>query len=211
MTAASRVLHAAPKAPSAGELVQRARAFVPVLRERADEVEKSRHVSRETIQAFKDAGFFKILQPPRWGGWGMDPRVFFDVLGELGRGCPSSAWNMMILGVHQWEFGIMSPQAGDDVWARDPVVLVASSYAPFGTLTEVEGGYRLTGLYRTSSGTDHGESAFLGAMKMTAQGVPVDRMNLLVPRTDYAIEDDWFVMGLAGTGSKSLRLESWCP
>ena len=192
--------------PSVEELVARARALIPMLRERADSVEQQRMVSSETIHAFVEAGFFKILQPKRWGGWEMDPEVFWRVLMELGRGCCSSAWNMMILGVHQWEFGLLPPQAGDEVWGQDNRVLVASSYAPAGAVTPVDGGYVLDGRWPTSSGTDHGEWAFIGGFLKDAQGVPYDRCSFLVPRTDYEIIDDWHVFGLKGTGSKSLQI-----
>lgn len=192
--------------PPAQELIDRARAMIPMLRERADSVEKNRKVSKETIQSFVDAGFFKILQPKRWGGYEMNPEVFMRVLMELGRGCSSSAWNMMILGVHQWEFGHMPKQAGDDVWGEDNSVIIASSYAPTGTVTKVDGGFILEGQWPTSSGSDHGEWAFIGGLLKNEQGVPYDRYSFLVPASDYEILDDWHVFGLAGTGSKSLRI-----
>ncbi|VTZ27584.1 3-hydroxy-9,10-secoandrosta-1,3,5(10)-triene-9, 17-dione monooxygenase [Methylocella tundrae] len=193
--------------PSSDELVRRATAMVPKLRAQADEVEEARMVPRETIEQFKQAGFFRILQPKRWGGWEMNPIVFMRILMELGRGCSSSAWNMMILGIHQWEFGLMDPRAGDDVWGKDNTTIIASSYPPAGKLTRVEGGYLLNGRWPTSSGTDHGQWAFIGANQFDASGAMFDRKALLVPRTDYEIFDDWFVFGLAGTGSKSLILK----
>ncbi|WP_035570854.1 acyl-CoA dehydrogenase family protein [Hyphomonas adhaerens] len=206
MPALETVKSGATAIPSSRELVERAQALIPMLKEKADQVEKDRKVSSETIQAFVDAGFFKILQPPRWGGYGMNPIVFFRVLNELGRGCPASAWNMMILGVHQWEFGVMNAQAGEDVWGQDDTVIVASSYPPVGKLTKVEGGYRLSGRYPTSSGTDHGKWAFVGALERNEEGVPVNRIALLVSHDDYDVIDDWHVFGLAGTGSKSLMV-----
>lgn len=190
--------------PSEEELLDRARALVPMLRERAEEVERARAVPKDIVDAFKNAGFFKILQPKRWGGYEMAPITFLRLLMELGRGCSSSAWVMMILGIHQWEFGLMDPRAGDDVWKDDNSVLVASSYATFGTAEKVEGGYRLNGTWRTSSGCDHGDWAFIGAYRRDDSGNIVDRMAFLVKATDYRIEDDWHVFGLAGTGSKSL-------
>lgn len=192
--------------PSADELVQRARAMVPWLREQADAVEKARQVPHATIQRFIDAGFFKVLQPRRWGGWEMNPEVFWRILMELGRGCSSSAWNMMILGVHQWEFGHLDPRAGDDVWGQDDTVLIASSYPPVGTVTRVEGGFVLDGRWPTSSGTDHGDWAFIGGLVRDDQGVPVDRYSFLVSRADYEVIDDWYTFGLCGTGSKSLMV-----
>ncbi|MGE0115277.1 MAG: acyl-CoA dehydrogenase family protein [Steroidobacteraceae bacterium] len=193
--------------PTEAELVERARALIPMLRARADEVESRRSVPPETIAEFKRAGFFKILQARRWGGWEMNPAVFFKVLMELGRGCSSSAWNMMILGVHQWEFGSMDLRAGDEIWARDNSVLIASSYPPFGKLTRVDGGWTLEGTWRTSSGCDHAEWAFIGAAPRTESGEPTDRYALVVHRSDYTILDDWHTFGLAGTGSKSLVIK----
>lgn len=194
------------EAPTANELVARAAALVPMLKEKAASVEANRMVSPETIQAFKDAGFFKILQEKRWGGWEMDPSVFWRVLMELGRGCPSSCWNMMILGVHQWEFGHMDPRAAQDVWGEDNTILVASSYGPTGRCEKVEGGYKISGQWKCSSGTDHGQWAFVGGLVHDETGAAIDRIALLVPRTEYKIVDDWYVFGLTGTGSKSLEM-----
>ncbi|MEX3813913.1 acyl-CoA dehydrogenase family protein [Paraburkholderia sp. BR13439] len=197
----------ATQIPTEDELVARARVMIPWLRERAAEVEAARSVPADIIEKFVEAGFFRILQPRRWGGYEMNPAVFFKVLMELGRGCCSSAWNMMILGVHPWEFGLFPQQAGDDVWSAKDDVIVASSYAPVGSVKKVEGGYIIDGKWPTSSGTDHGEWVILGAFERDDEGKPIDKLSLLLPRSDYQVIDDWHVMGLCGTGSKSLLVE----
>ncbi|MPW22334.1 acyl-CoA dehydrogenase [Paraburkholderia sp. CNPSo 3157] len=194
--------------PGEDELIERARAMVPWLRTRAAEVEAARGVPADIIEKFREAGFLRVLQPRRWGGYEMNPSVFFKILMEVGRGCSSSAWNLMILGVHPWEFGLFDPRAGDDVWGRDDSVIVASSYAPVGACRRVEGGYVISGRWPTSSGTDHGQWAILGVMAPGEEGKPpVDRIAVLVPRSAYTIIDDWQVCGLAGTGSKSLQVQ----
>lgn len=192
--------------PSAQEIIDRAIALIPTLRERAAEVEKNRMVSKETIQDFQDAGFFKILQPKRWGGYEMSPNVLNKVLMELGRGCPSSAWNVMVLGVHPFEVGLLDPKVGDEVWGEDPTALISSSYAPFGKVTAVEGGYELNGEWLTSSGCDHAAGgAFLGG-RVQENGDMVFR-SFWVPAKYLKIVDDWHVVGLAGTGSKKLVVD----
>ena len=193
--------------PTCEELVARAAAMVPGLRARADEIEQARKVPKDVIEMFRQAGFFRILQPRQYGGWEMNPGVFMRVLSELGRGCCASAWNMMILGVHNWEFGLMDHRAAQDVWGENDEAIVASSYPPMGEMTKVEGGWRLNGRWPTSSGSDHGEWAFIGALEKDENGVPIDRHALLVKREDYEIIDDWFTFGLAGTGSKSLLVK----
>jgi len=193
--------------PTCEELVARAAAMVPGLRARADEIEQARKVPKDVIEMFRQAGFFRILQPRQYGGWEMNPGVFMRVLSELGRGCCASAWNMMILGVHNWEFGLMDDRAARDVWGKNNEAIIASSYPPMGEMTKVEGGWRLKGRWPTSSGSDHGEWAFIGALEKDENGVPIDRHALLVKREDYEIIDDWFTFGLAGTGSKSLLVK----
>ena len=192
--------------PTEAELVARAQAMIPWLREKAEAVEHARMVPPETIQAFKDAGFFKILQPKRWGGYEMNPNVLNKVLMELARGCPSSAWNVMVLGVHPFEVGLLDSRCGDELWSVDNNVLVSSSYAPFGTVTAVEGGYRLNGEWLTSSGCDHAAGgAFVGG-RVSENGEVVFR-SFWIKAEDFQIVDDWFVVGLAGTGSKKLVIK----
>ena len=193
--------------PTEAEIVARAEAMIPWLREKADAVEKARMVPESTIQAFQDAGFFRILQPRRWGGYEMSPNVLNRVLMELARGCPSSAWNVMVLGVHPFEVGLLDPRCGDELWGEDSTRLVSSSYAPFGTVTAVEGGYRLNGEWLTSSGCDHAAGgAFLGGRVANAAG-EIEFRSFWVQRADFEIIDDWFVVGLAGTGSKKLSVK----
>lgn len=192
--------------PTEAEIIQRARDLIPLLRERADACEKNRMVSKETIQAFQEAGFFKILQPKRWGGYQMHPNVLNQVLMELARGCPSSAWNVMVLGVHPFEVGLLPPQVGDELWSADNSVLVSSSYAPFGTVNKVDGGYVLNGEWLTSSGCDHAAGgAFVGGR--VRENDEVVFRSFWVQRQDFDIVDDWHVVGLAGTGSKKLIIK----
>ena len=60
-------------------LVDRARAMLPALRERAQQCEDECKVPDATIRDFQEAGFFKILQPRRWGGYELDPQSFYAV------------------------------------------------------------------------------------------------------------------------------------
>lgn len=194
--------------PTEAEVVARAEAMIPWLREQADAVERARMVPHATIAAFKEAGFFKILQPKRWGGYEMSPNVLNKVLMELARGCPSSAWNVMVLGVHPFEVGLLDARCGDELWGEDNTTLVSSSYAPFGTVKAVEGGYVLNGEWLTSSGCDHAAGgAFVGGRVADANGEMTFR-SFWIQASDFEIVDDWFVVGLAGTGSKKLIIQN---
>jgi 3-hydroxy-9,10-secoandrosta-1,3,5(10)-triene-9,17-dione monooxygenase len=195
--------------PTAEELVQRARDMAPRLRELADSVEQNRAVPKETVEGYRQAGFFKILQPVRWGGYAMNPEVLYRVVMELSRACPSSGWVMAILGIHQWEFGKLDPRACEEVWGKDPEILVSSSYAPLGKARKVEGGWMLSGRWPTSSGCDFADwGAFLGARVFDDKGNFLDLKSFLVKHEDYELIDDWHVLGLSGTASKSVLIKN---
>ncbi len=193
----------------AQELIEAARAMGPVLRERAAQCKAQSRVPDETIADFHKAGFFKILQPEQWGGYAMDPQVFYMVGYEIARFCPSSAWILGVIAVHNWQLAVFDDQAAQDVWADDPTVLISSSYAPVGKVKVVDGGFRLSGRWSFSSGSEHCKWAFLGAVVPTPEA-PFDMANyrtFLVPIEDYEIVDNWNVVGLQGTGSHDIVVD----
>ncbi|MFO0694332.1 MAG: acyl-CoA dehydrogenase family protein [Polyangiales bacterium] len=190
------------------ELVRRAEAMVPKLLERAPQAREQRSVPKETIDEMKAAGFFRALQPARWGGAEVHPTTFFDVARTISAACPSSAWVLGVVSVHSWQLALFDDRAQQDVWAKDSSVLISSSYMPVGKVTKAEGGYKLSGTWGFSSGVDHCDWAMLGAFAPKEDGTPnmQDLRTFLVPKTDFEVLDDWMVSGLAGTGSKSVRV-----
>ena len=131
--------------PSAEELVARAKAMIPTLKSRAKQCVAQRNVSVETIAEMQEAGFFRILQPKRWGGFEMHPNVFFDVQKALAEGCMSTGWMYGVLGCHPYEMALFHDEAQAEVWGEDASTLVASTYQPVGQVKTVEGGFRLSG------------------------------------------------------------------
>ena len=73
------------ESPRAQTMLDAARAMGPVLRERAAACKAGGQVPKETIADFHEAGFFKVLQPEQWGGYAMDPQVFYAVGLEVAR------------------------------------------------------------------------------------------------------------------------------
>ena len=87
-------------------LVKRARDMVPFLAEQAANAEAARKIPEQTIAKMHEAGFFRVLQPKRWGGFEMDPQVFFDVQMTLAEGCMSTAWIYGVIAVHNWQIAL---------------------------------------------------------------------------------------------------------
>lgn len=192
---------------TATSFVDKARALVPALRERAAKTEKLRRLPDETIADLKEAGLFRMLQPERFGGYETDPQELFEVQMTLAEGCGSTAWVFGVVAVHGWQLALFDDQAQQDVWGDDPDALISSSYAPTGKVTVVDGGYEISGRWSFSSGCDHCDWIFLGGFVPTADGAPPDMRTFLLPKADYTIEDNWHVAGLKGTGSKDIVVD----
>jgi 3-hydroxy-9,10-secoandrosta-1,3,5(10)-triene-9,17-dione monooxygenase len=179
------------------------------LRTRTAECSQLKQLPEATVRDFKQAGFFRIMQPARFGGYELDPRVFFAVQSILAEGCMSSAWVLGVVAIHNWQLGMFELRAQQDVWQRDADTLISSSYMPVGKVTPVEGGYRLSGRWSFSSGSKHCSWAFLGAMvPPDATNKNADYRTFLVPIADYAIHENWNVSGLEGTGSHDIVVEN---
>ena len=189
-------------------LRERARAMVPRLRERANRTSELHHLPEETVQEMIEAGFFKILQPARHGGYELDPKDFFDVQMTLAEGCMSTAWVLGVVAIHNWQLGLFDERAQRDVWGTNDDTLISSSYMPVGKVRRVEGGFRLSGKWSFSSGSEHCDWVFLGAMVPPDKaGDAPDYRTFLVPRGEYRIEFNWDVSGLEGTGSNDIVVE----
>lgn len=197
--------------PTGEELIARARAMIPTLKERARQCVADRDVSAQTVAEMNEAGFFRILQPKRWGGYEMHPNVFFDVQKALAEGCMSTGWMYGVLGCHPYELALFHNQAQEDVWGSDSAMLVSSTYQPVGRVTTVEGGFRLSGHWGFSTGSVHCGWVLLGALvwpnDQPGAGAP-DMRTFLLPRSDYSIDRDaWHVFGLQGTGSHDIIVD----
>ena len=191
--------------PEERPLLERARALIPRLAERAAACTAARTVPAETIADYHEAGILRILQPRRFGGMQGRFSLFSRITEELAFGCASSAWVYAVLAEHQWIIAQYPERAQIDVWGDDPLAVASSSLAPRAPARKVAGGWRLSGRWTFSSGCDHAQWAILGVFLGEA-GDPRTIAYLLVPLAEAEIVDDWHVLGLAGTGSKSLHL-----
>jgi 3-hydroxy-9,10-secoandrosta-1,3,5(10)-triene-9,17-dione monooxygenase len=187
------------------DLLDEAHALIPTLAERAAATNAARDVPPETIADFHRTGILRIIQPRRFGGLQLRFSLFSRIVELITEGCASSGWVYAVLGEHQWLLASYPLQAQIDVWGDDPRALASSSLAPRATATRTAGGWRLSGQYSFSSGSTHARWAIIGAF-LGQPGDPAAIAYLLVPFTDIEIIDDWHVLGLAGTGSRSLLL-----
>jgi 3-hydroxy-9,10-secoandrosta-1,3,5(10)-triene-9,17-dione monooxygenase len=181
--------------------------LLPTIRERAEETERLRVVPESSVKELEEVGFFKLLQPTRFGGLEADPVDFYTCVRDIASACGSTGWVSSVLGVHPWQIALFDDEAQQAVWGEDPDTRVSSSYAPMGKAAIAEGGFTLSGRWSFSSGCAHATWVLLGGLVFNDEGQVVDFRTFLVPRERYEIVDVWNVVGLAGTGSNDIVVE----
>ncbi|HCH56157.1 MAG TPA: acyl-CoA dehydrogenase [Rhodospirillaceae bacterium] len=191
-------------------MIDAARSMVPILLSRARKAEEDRAVPQQTFDEFADKGFFRIHQPERFGGKAWDISMMVRLGAELGQGCGSSCWIFSNLAVQNWILGMHNPEAQEDVWGGNPAALIASSFPGKGGKVErTDGGLVANGLWSFASGVDFADwnnmQVFVPPER--SEGSPEHRF-ALVPKSDYRVVDDWYSPGLAGTGSRTIRLDN---
>ena len=195
--------------PTAGELVARARALAPRLRERALRAERDRNIPQESVDEFIDAGLIHTLQPRRWGGHEQDHEVAFDIAVALGRStCGSSAWCLNYLADHACMLALFPEEAQHDVWSRNKAACIATSAAPTGKVAPAPGGYRLDGRWSWCSGLRHSQWIMIGGLVQREGEDHPDMRLYLVPVSDLRQDDTWYCAGLRASGSNTSVLDN---
>src|SRR4051812_42311670 len=184
----------------------RARVCVPLLGSRAQKCEDARLLLLENEALLHETGLFRYHQPKRFGGMELPFVAVVDIVAELAKGCPSTAWNVGNLGCHHWILGYYAPETQHEIWDANPDVLIASSIAlAAGRGRRVEGGFVVSGKWPFSSGVDNSDWNML-AVTVYEKEIAVDWRLCIVPKSDYRIIDTWYAMGMVGTGSKDIEV-----
>jgi 3-hydroxy-9,10-secoandrosta-1,3,5(10)-triene-9,17-dione monooxygenase len=195
--------------PSAEELVARARALAPKLRERAVRAERDRNIPQESVDEFIEAGLIHTLQPKRWGGYEHDHEVAFNIAVELGKStCGSSAWCLNYLADHACMLALFPEEAQHDVWSRNDAACIATSAAPTGKVAPAAGGYRLDGRWSWCSGLRHSQWIMIGGLVQRPGEDHPDMRLYLVPVSELKQDDTWYCAGLRASGSNTAVLDN---
>jgi 3-hydroxy-9,10-secoandrosta-1,3,5(10)-triene-9,17-dione monooxygenase len=199
---------AAAEIASVADVRARIEAAMPILAEESLACDSLGKLTPKTYEILRDSGIIRIFQPKKYGGLEGDPVEFARLIMDLAANAPSAGWVCGVVGLHSFEFAQTDPRLQEEVWGTDVDTWTASPYAMLGKATPVEGGWRLTGRWPFSSGTDNCDWAVVGVMTEAEPGsgeftVP---HHFIMPRSDYQIhQDSWDTMGLRGTGSKDIE------
>jgi 3-hydroxy-9,10-secoandrosta-1,3,5(10)-triene-9,17-dione monooxygenase len=195
------------------EIVARAAAMRPKLLELQAETEERTFYSEATHREFTEAGFYRILQPRRFGGYEFDMPTYFRVVIEIARGCPSTGWCLCLGGAHVLQIAAMySEQAQQELFGPDGHFVCASFGFPVGVAEPQDGGYLLEGTWPYASGIPY-STHFMGQTLLHPEDITDPGLMFVIGADKFERLDDWGdVLGLVGSGSHSVRIDkAWIP
>ena len=184
------------------DVVARATALVPTIREYAEKSSEERRVAPEVMTELEEAGLFTLLVPARLGGLETNLRSMMECVAEVGRGDGSTAWAVALLNVCTWFATTFSDQAQEDMFSAAEAK-ACGIFSPPLKSERVEGGYLVSGRWAYSSGSFAATWATLGIG--VEEGDP--RALALIPASAWTIEPTWFVTGMKGSGSDTIVVE----
>ena len=191
------------------DAVAQAQELAAALPGRRSETEELRRVPDSTMEEFVASGLLRLNQASRWGGAELGTEAAVEVIAEIAKGDASAGWVFGLIASHFWLVCLFPPEAQEEMWGRDPNVMMSSSFAATeGACERVEGGYRVQGRWPFSSGSDHCTWAMVGfVLPPSGPDQPPTLVWGLLPREDYRVDDDWRTVGMRGTGSNTLVVD----
>ncbi len=193
---------------------ERARALQPLLERHGAEIDNRRELTPEVVDALIAQDMLRLLLPGSLGGQELPLLDFCEAVEAIAWADASTAWFVNQSNVSSATSAAAMPHEAALATFGSPGVGLAWGARHGGSKAiRVEGGYRLSGTWGFASGGRH--STWMGAHSAVQNpdgtphmrhGRPDDR-SFVFKRTDTRIVDDWFVLGLRGTGSDTYTVE----
>jgi len=195
-----------PIVRSGAEALARIRELLPEIEDGDERFEQERRLPDSLIEKVRAAGLFGIIMPRNVGGSELGFADLVRVTAEIGTVSPSTAWIFGVLAGHSWLINLFPEEAQREVMS-DPTTLIGTVFRLGGTVVEEGDGYRLTGgSGRFCSGIDYATWVIIGNAVRKADGTTEPRF-FVVPKSQIEVIDDWNVLGMRATGSRSIKIE----
>ncbi|MGE7601617.1 acyl-CoA dehydrogenase family protein [Peribacillus sp. NPDC097675] len=194
------------------ETIHHAKQIANDIRDRVKETETLRRIPNSTIQQLKDHGIFKMLRPARYGGLEVSIQTYSQVILEISKACASTGWVASLCAIREMMVAeSFSEKTHLEIFSGDPDdVLFAGVYEPRScTVKKVEGGYIVEeGHWMFCSGSLHATWGYFGMYLKDEHGNIQEQLLMTLPFEELEIEDDWFTLGLRGTGSNAVHMKN---
>jgi len=191
------------------ELIQRAIDLRPRLRTEQDETERRGVHSEALHQEFRKAGFYRAIQPRRFGGYEIDLKSYYRLAIELSRGDPSTGWCVILGSGHALMLGAyFNEEAQAAGFGATGDFNGPSVAAPNGTATPSGDGWLVKGKWAYASGAPYATHFLPTVLISDGSGGPPRAGIALIPRAQWTMLDDWgAILGMRGSGSNTIVVE----
>jgi 3-hydroxy-9,10-secoandrosta-1,3,5(10)-triene-9,17-dione monooxygenase len=190
---------------TAAEMIRRAEALRPLLRERQAETEAAGNMSADTNARLIEAGFYRVVQPRQFGGYEFDLPTYVKLMMAVARGCPETGWVLALTAGHLFQLASFPVRGQREIYGAAGEVRAPEVTAPPGIATRVPGGFKVSGAWDYASGCAHATHIIVVAR--IADDSEGRTLMALIDRKDYQIEHNWNVFGMQGTGSNRIILQ----
>jgi 3-hydroxy-9,10-secoandrosta-1,3,5(10)-triene-9,17-dione monooxygenase len=165
-------------------------------------------LSEDTNYRFLAAGFYRILQPRRFGGYELSLPDFIRVMMAVARGCSESAWVLALTSGHTVLAAQLSENAQREAFGATGDFRAPGVGMPGGVGVPADGGYRVKGAWDYASGCDLATHFFGSTMVHDPETkAPLGNAWILFDRDQFKIIDNWNVIGMQGTGSRRVVID----
>ena len=173
----------------------------------------------ENFDALKERGFFSHAVPAELGGGGAPYGETIAAIRELGHFCSSTALacsmhtHLVATLSYLWRRGNPAPEKLLRRVASEGLILVSTGGSDWlpgsGTLTKVEGGFRMSGRKIFGSGGPAGDLLMTtGVYDDPNDGPTVIHFGVPLKAEGVKPQDTWRVLGMRGTASHDIVLDS---
>jgi len=192
----------------------RVEALITRIAAAAPEIERSRRVPPDLLEALHDAELYRMLIPRRYGGGEVHPLVFMRTMQALARADASVAWNIGQNAVCAIVAAYLEPEVAEAIFGDPRAVLAWGPAQGPARAVVCDGGYRVSGRWSFASGMR--QATWLGPQcpVFEADGSPRRtgdahrrKRVFLIPASAARLEDIWDVIGLRGTASDAFSVE----
>ena len=196
---------AATEPLTAADILARAKALAPRLRERSEEIEANRRLPADVVELLRGAGVFRMGFSAGMGGPGLSSIEQTEVVEAIAYGDTSAGWCAMIGSDSGLYASFLDERTAKEMFPSLDTA-TAGLLFPSGKAERVPGGYRLSGRWQFGSGITHSDWVISGAFLFNdgrpepAEG-PQDSRLFVVPRAQVEVIDTWHTTGLSGSGS----------
>lgn len=204
----------------AKSVVEIAASLAPEIAARAAACDDTDRFVGENYTLLKQAGLVEAGVPTELGGRGADVAELAEMVKTLAHACGSTALAFSMhthqVAIPAWRWRHQKVAAVEPLLKRvatERLILLSSGGSDWiggsGTAEKVEGGYRISARKIFTSGAEAGAILMTGVVHEAADGArSVIHFGVPMKSPEVRIEDTWHTLGMRGTGSNDVVIDS---